>query len=246
LGLQIFSGLFLASHFCSSTLFAFDSVLHIISDVYFGWLFRIIHLNGASFFFVFLYLHIGRGLYYGSYRIKETWNLGVVIVFLRIIIAFVGYVLPWGQISFWGATVITNLISAIPLCGPKIVLWVWGGFSVGEPTLSRFFIIHFLSPFLLRGVVLIHIFFLHSTGRRNPLSSNSKYNVVPFHTYLRTKDFFFFFCCFFFVFFFFFSSALLFRGCGKLYFSQSFSNSRPHCARMILFICLCYSTFHSR
>ena len=193
LGLQLITGLFLASHYNSSPLLAFDSVEHIIKDVSMGWIFRIIHLNGASFFFIFLFLHIARGLYYKSYNYLETWNIGVLIFVLSIAIAFLGYVLPWGQIRFWGATVITNLISSIPRIGYKVVYWIWGGFSVRAPTLSRFFILHFCLPFILRVIVILHIFFLHKSGRNNPTNIKRSYNLISFHWYFSSKDIFFFF-----------------------------------------------------
>lgn len=193
LGIQLLTGLFLARHYNSSPLLAFDSVNHIIQDVRLGWVFRIVHLNGASFFFIFLFLHISRGLYYKSFSYLETWNLGVVIFILSIAIAFLGYVLPWGQIRFWGATVITNLISAIPVVGTKIVIWVWGGFRVGAATLSRFFMLHFCLPFILRALVILHIFFLHKTGRQNPTNIKRSYNLIRFHWFLSSKDLSYFF-----------------------------------------------------
>lgn len=193
LGIQLVTGLFLASHYNSSPLLAFDSVNHIIQDVSLGWVFRIIHLNGASFFFIFLFMHISRGLYYKSFSYLETWNLGVVIFILSMAIAFLGYVLPWGQIRFWGATVITNLISAIPVVGTKIVIWVWGGFSVGGATLSRFFMLHFCLPFILRALVILHIFFLHKTGSQNPTNIKRRYNLIRFHWFLSSKDLSYFF-----------------------------------------------------
>ncbi len=186
--LQLVSGLFLASHYNSSTEISFDSVNHIMKDVRMGWIFRVTHLNGASFFFIFLFLHISRGLYYGSYKYLQTWNLGVFIFLLAMATAFLGYVLPWGQISFWGATVITNLIRAIPVLGNYIVNWVWGGFSVGNPTLSRFFMLHFCLPFLISAIVILHIFFLHKTGRQNPTNILRKYNLISFHWFFTIKD----------------------------------------------------------
>lgn len=191
--IQLVTGLFLASHYNSHPDLAFDSINHLIQDVRRGWLFRIIHLNGASFFFIFLFLHIARGLYYKSYNYLETWNLGVIIFIFSIAIAFLGYVLPWGQIRFWGATVITNLISAIPIVGIKIVNWIWGGFSVRTPTLSRFFMLHFCLPFILLALVILHIFFLHITGRQNPTNIKRKYNLISFHWFYSSKDLRYFF-----------------------------------------------------
>nr|YP_009355428.1 cytochrome b [Acanthocepola krusensternii]BAX03668.1 cytochrome b [Acanthocepola krusensternii]BBU26033.1 cytochrome b [Acanthocepola krusensternii] len=186
--LQIVTGLFLAMHYTADVSMAFSSVAHICRDVNFGWLIRNLHANGASFFFVCIYLHIGRGLYYGSYAFKETWNIGVILLFLTMATAFVGYVLPWGQMSFWGATVITNLLSAIPYVGNTLVQWIWGGFSVDNATLSRFFTFHFLLPFVIVGVTLVHLLFLHETGSNNPLGLNSNADKVPFHPYFTYKD----------------------------------------------------------
>lgn len=190
---QLISGLILARHYSSSILISFDSLDHIIRNVNWGWLIRIRHLNGASFFFFGLFIHIGRGLYYGSFFIVETWNLGVLIFFISVITAFLGYVLPWGQIRFWGATVITNLVSAFPIIGPKLVTFLWGGFAVRGPTLSRFFILHFLLPFLIIALIVLHLFFLHSSGSRNPMQTNSCYNVVSFHWFFSIKDLWFIF-----------------------------------------------------
>nr|BAF48073.1 cytochrome b [Hynobius tokyoensis]BAT32824.1 cytochrome b [Hynobius tokyoensis]BAT32825.1 cytochrome b [Hynobius tokyoensis] len=185
---QIITGLFLAMHYTADTSSAFSSVAHICRDVNYGWLMRNIHANGASFFFICIYLHIGRGLYYGSYMYKETWNIGVILLFLVMATAFVGYVLPWGQMSFWGATVITNLLSAIPYIGDSLVQWIWGGFSVDKATLTRFFAFHFLFPFLIAGASIIHLLFLHETGSNNPTGIYSDMDKVPFHPYFSYKD----------------------------------------------------------
>nr|BAN04935.1 cytochrome b [Cynops pyrrhogaster] len=185
---QIITGLFLAMHYTADTQSAFSSVAHICRDVNHGWLMRNIHANGASFFFICIYLHIGRGLYYGSYMFKETWNIGVVLLFLVMATAFVGYVLPWGQMSFWGASVITNLLSAIPYVGGSLVEWVWGGFSVDKATLTRFFAFHFLLPFLIAGVSMIHLLFLHETGSNNPTGIPSNQDKISFHPYFSYKD----------------------------------------------------------
>nr|AIU94325.1 cytochrome b [Hemibagrus nemurus] len=154
--MQILTGLFLAMHYTSDISTAFSSVAHICRDVNYGWIIRNLHANGASFFFICIYLHIGRGLYYGSYLYKETWNIGVVLLLLVMMTAFVGYVLPWGQMSFWGATVITNLLSAVPYVGDMLVQWIWGGFSVDNATLTRFFAFHFLLPFAIVAATLMH------------------------------------------------------------------------------------------
>nr|ABB54777.1 cytochrome b [Argyrosomus regius]ABB54840.1 cytochrome b [Pseudotolithus senegallus]ABO64537.1 cytochrome b [Argyrosomus regius]ABO64538.1 cytochrome b [Argyrosomus regius] len=188
LAAQILTGLFLAMHYTSDISMAFSSVAHICRDVNYGWLIRNLHANGASFFFICLYLHIGRGLYYGSYLYKETWNIGVVLFLLVMMTAFVGYVLPWGQMSFWGATVITNLLSAVPYVGNTLVQWIWGGFSVDNATLTRFFAFHFLLPFIVAAATLLHLLFLHETGSNNPLGLNSDADKIPFHPYFTYKD----------------------------------------------------------
>ncbi|YP_004285826.1 cytochrome b (mitochondrion) [Channa argus] len=185
---QIITGLFLAMHYTSDITTAFSSVAHICRDVNYGWLIRNLHANGASFFFICIYLHIGRGLYYGSYLYKETWNVGVVLLLLVMMTAFVGYVLPWGQMSFWGATVITNLLSAVPYVGNMLVEWIWGGFSVDNATLTRFFAFHFLFPFLIAAFTIIHLLFLHETGSTNPVGLNSDADKIPFHPYFSYKD----------------------------------------------------------
>lgn len=186
---QILTGLFLAMHYTSDTATAFSSVAHICRDVNYGWLIRYIHANGASIFFICLFLHVGRGVYYGSYNIIETWNIGIVLLFAVIATAFMGYVLPWGQISFWGATVITNLLSAIPYIGTTLVEWIWGGFSVDKATLTRFFAFHFILPFIITALVLVHLLFLHETGSNNPTGLNSDADKIPFHPYYTVKDF---------------------------------------------------------
>nr|AAM90445.1 cytochrome b [Catharopeza bishopi] len=185
---QIATGLLLAMHYTADTNLAFSSVAHMCRDVQFGWLIRNLHANGASFFFICIYLHIGRGLYYGSYLNKETWNIGVILLLALMATAFVGYVLPWGQMSFWGATVITNLFSAIPYIGQTLVEWAWGGFSVDNPTLTRFFALHFLLPFVIVGLTLVHLTFLHETGSNNPLGIPSDCDKIPFHPYYTIKD----------------------------------------------------------
>nr|QSV27514.1 cytochrome b [Chelon ramada] len=185
---QIVTGLFLAMHYTPDTASAFSSVAHICRDVNYGWLIRNMHANGASFFFICIYLHIGRGLYYGSYLYKETWNIGVILLLLVMMTAFVGYVLPWGQMSFWGATVITNLLSAVPYIGDSLVQWIWGGFSVDNATLTRFFAFHFLLPFIILAMTLVHLIFLHETGSNNPLGLNSDAEKISFHPYFSYKD----------------------------------------------------------
>nr|AIG53276.1 cytochrome b [Ctenotus sp. DLR-2014a] len=185
---QVLTGLFLAMHYTADISSAFSSVAHICRDVQYGWLIRNLHANGASMFFICLYLHIGRGLYYGSYMFKETWNIGVVLLLLVMATAFVGYVLPWGQMSFWGATVITNLLSAIPYIGTSLVEWIWGGFSVDNATLTRFFTFHFLLPFAIMGASILHLLFLHETGSNNPTGLSSNTDKIPFHPYFSYKD----------------------------------------------------------
>ncbi len=191
---MIASGLVLAMHYTADTKLSFNAVERIMRDVDFGWLVRYIHMNGASMFFIAVYIHIFRGLYYGSYKQPREllWILGVLILLLMMATAFMGYVLPWGQMSFWGATVITNLFSAIPLVGDTIVTWLWGGFSVDNPTLTRFFALHFLMPFVILGVVFLHIAALHISGSNNPLGIEPKSDkdTVPFSPYYTVKDLF--------------------------------------------------------
>nr|AAK71827.1 cytochrome b [Barbus caninus]AAK71828.1 cytochrome b [Barbus caninus] len=188
LATQILTGLFLAMHYTSDISTAFSSVVHICRDVNYGWLIRNMHANGASFFFLCIYMHIARGLYYGSYLYKETWNIGVVLLLLVMATAFVGYVLPWGQMSFWGATVITNLFSAVPYMGDMLVQWIWGGFSVDNATLTRFFTFHFLLPFIIAAATILHLLFLHETGSNNPIGLNSDADKISFHPYFTYKD----------------------------------------------------------
>lgn len=185
---QILTGLFLAIHYTADINIAFNRVTHICRDVNYGWLLRTLHANGASFFFICIYLHVGRGIYYNSYLFKPTWMVGVIILFLVIGTAFIGYVLPWGQISFWGATVITNLLSAIPYLGTDLVQWVWGGFAVDNATLTRFFTFHFILPFIVAAITIVHLLFLHQTGSNNPLGLNSNIDKIPFHPYFSVKD----------------------------------------------------------
>nr|AND96476.1 cytochrome b [Onthophagus haematopus] len=186
--IQILTGIFLAMHYTANIDLAFNSVVHICRDVNYGWLIRTLHANGASFFFICLYLHVGRGMYYSSYNLHLTWLVGTLILFLVMATAFLGYVLPWGQMSFWGATVITNLVSAIPYMGSMIVQWLWGGFAVDNATLSRFFALHFLLPFIVSAMIMIHLLFLHQTGSNNPLGTNSNIDKSPFHPYFSLKD----------------------------------------------------------
>nr|YP_009685594.1 cytochrome b [Scriptaphyosemion bertholdi]QDT76378.1 cytochrome b [Scriptaphyosemion bertholdi] len=185
---QILTGLFLAMHYTPDVSAAFSSVAHICRDVNYGWFIRNLHANGASFFFICLYLHIGRGLYYGSYLYKSTWNVGVILFLLVMMTAFVGYVLPWGQMSFWGATVITNLLSAVPYIGNTLVQWIWGGFSVDNATLTRFFAFHFLLPFVAAAFTMVHLIFLHETGSNNPIGLDSNAEKISFHPYFSFKD----------------------------------------------------------
>nr|AJG41803.1 cytochrome b [Odontobutis potamophila] len=185
---QIITGLLLAMHYTPDIMSAFSSITHICRDVNFGWLVRNVHANGASFFFACIYLHIRRGLYYGSYLYKQTWNIGVMLLLLVMMTAFVGYVLPWGQMSFWGATVITNLLSAIPYVGNSLVQWICRGFSVDNATLTRFFAFHFLLPFIIAAATVLHLLFLHETGSNNPTGLSSNTDKIPFHPYFSYKD----------------------------------------------------------
>nr|AKH41003.1 cytochrome b [Ochotona hyperborea] len=186
--IQIITDLFLAMHYTSDTLTAFSSVTHICRDVNYGWIIRYLHANGASMFFICLFLHVGRGIYYGSYTYSETWNIGILLLFAVMATAFMGYVLPWGQMSFWGATVITNLLSAIPYIGTDLVQWIWGGFSVDKATLTRFFAFHFILPFIIAALVMVHLLFLHETGSNNPTGIISDADKIPFHPYYTIKD----------------------------------------------------------
>lgn len=190
--IQLITGIFLAMHYTPHVDLAFYSVEHIMRNVNYGWLLRYIHANGASMFFIVVYIHIFRGLYFGSYTKPRqwVWVLGIVIFLLMIITAFIGYVLPWGQMSLWGATVITNLVSAIPYVGNTIVNWLWGGFSVDNATLNRFFSLHYLLPFLIAGLSLIHLTFLHQDGSGNPLGINTNTNKISMFPYFIMKDFF--------------------------------------------------------
>nr|AKO73397.1 cytochrome b [Antheraea pernyi] len=186
--IQILTGLFLTMYYAANIELAFFSVNYICRNVNFGWLIRTLHANGASFFFICIYLHIGRGIYYESFNLKYTWFIGVIILFMLMAIAFMGYVLPWGQMSFWGATVITNLLSAIPYLGTMLVNWIWGGFAVDNATLTRFYTFHFLLPFIILMLTMIHLLFLHQTGSNNPLGLNSNKDKIPFHPYFTYKD----------------------------------------------------------
>ena len=192
--LQIVTGIVLAMHYNPSVDGAFSSIEHIMRDVNYGWLIRYVHMNGASFFFIVVYIHIFRGLYYGSYKSPREllWWLGIIILLLMMATAFMGYVLPWGQMSFWGATVITNLFSAIPLVGESIVSWLWGGFAVDNALLNRFFALHYLFPFLIVGVVILHIIALHTHGSNNPLGidRSGPQDSISFHPYYTIKDLF--------------------------------------------------------
>jgi len=187
---QIVTGIFLAMHYAAHVDLAFSSVEHIMRDVNYGWLLRYLHANGASMFFVMVYIHIARGLYYGSYTKPRVllWSVGVIIFFVMMGTAFIGYVLPWGQMSFWGATVITNMLSAIPYVGTDLVQWVWGGFAVDNATLNRFFSLHYLLPFILAALVVVHLLALHINGSNNPLGISSNTDKIAFHPYFTIKD----------------------------------------------------------
>nr|ADK97579.1 apocytochrome b [Peripatoides sp. DVL-2010] len=188
--IQIISGMMIAMHYSDHVNIAFFSMIHISRDVNYGWFYRFLHINGASFFFICLYIHISRGMFYGSYKLLKTWNIGVILLFIIMATAFLGYVLPWGQMSFWGATVITNLLSAIPYIGIMIVQWLWGGFTIDNATLTRFFSLHFIMPFMIIGLVIIHLFFLHISGSNNPIGLKSDFDKISFHPYFTIKDLF--------------------------------------------------------
>nr|AJW76379.1 cytochrome b [Proscopia sp. HS-2014] len=186
--MQMTSGMMLSMHYLPNIETAFDSVAQICREVNSGWMLRTIHANGASMFFTCIYLHIGRGMYYGSYVYSKTWMTGTLILLTLMATAFMGYVLPWGQMSFWGATVITNLMSAMPYIENTLVQWIWGGFAVDNPTLTRFFSIHFMLPFVIMGLSMSHLMFLHQTGSNNPMGMNSNTDKIPFHPYFNFKD----------------------------------------------------------
>nr|YP_010180052.1 cytochrome b [Anisopteromalus calandrae]QUX32898.1 cytochrome b [Anisopteromalus calandrae] len=186
--IQIISGLFLSMHYAPNITLAFNSIIHIIQDVNYGWLIRLIHMNGASMFFICMFIHIGRGLYYNSFVLIMTWFMGVIIFLFTMGTAFMGYVLPWGQMSFWGATVITNLVSAIPYIGELVVQWLWGGFSVNNATLNRFYSFHYIFPFIILFLVILHLMFLHESGSSNPMGLNSNLFKIPFNPYYSIKD----------------------------------------------------------
>nr|BAJ08242.1 cytochrome b [Acanthosaura armata] len=188
LAIQISTGILLAMHYTTGTAFAFYSITHISRDINLGWLAQNTHANGASMFFILMYLHIARGMYYGSYLYKKTWFVGVLLFLLTTLTAFMGYVLPWGQMSFWAATVITNLISTIPYIGNTLVGWVWGGYSVENPTLIRIFTLHFTLPFMIAALTIIHMILLHETGSNNPTGLNSNTDKISFHPYYTYKD----------------------------------------------------------
>nr|AKM22521.1 cytochrome b [Plodia interpunctella] len=186
--IQIMTGLFLTMYYTANIELAFYSVNYICRNVNYGWLIRTLHANGASFFFICVYIHIGRGIYYESFNLMHTWIVGILILFLLMGTAFLGYVLPWGQMSFWGATVITNLLSAIPYLGTMLVNWIWGGFPLDNATLTRFYTFHFIFPFIILMLTMIHLLFLHMTGSNNPLGINSNLDKIPFHPFFIYKD----------------------------------------------------------
>nr|YP_010954459.1 cytochrome b [Tropilaelaps mercedesae]WMV02022.1 cytochrome b [Tropilaelaps mercedesae] len=185
---QILTGLFLSFHYSCNIELSFKSISHIINDVNYGWMFRNLHANGASLFFFFIYIHISRGIYFNSFHFTMTWISGITILLILMMTAFMGYVLPWGQMSFWGATVITNLLSVIPYIGNTITLWIWGGFAINNATLTRFFSLHFILPFIILLLVIIHIMFLHNTGSNNPLGTPLNLDKIPFHPFFIWKD----------------------------------------------------------
>jgi len=190
--IQIITGIFLAFHYCSDISMAFDSISHIHRDVNYGYILRYTHANGAAFFFIFVYAHIGKAIYYGSYRSPRVaaWNIGILLFICMMATAFIGYVLPFGAMSYWGATVITSMFSAIPYIGNDIVEFIWGGFSVSNATLSRFFALHYLLPFVLIALVIVHLIYLHSNGGSNPLGITTNVDKLPFHPYFIFKDVF--------------------------------------------------------
>jgi len=198
---QIVTGLLIAARLSFSSTLSFEAVINIIQDTENGWLLRLLHARGARWYFLIIYLHIGRGMYYRSFKLKWVWVIGIIIYVIRMATAFIGYVLPWGQISYWAATVITNLLRIVPYFGEDLVEWVWGGYGVGNPTLTRFFTLHYLLPFVILVLVLVHLIFLHLYASSNPLTSDSEVK-TRFHYSFTTKDFFLFlssFLCFFYI-----------------------------------------------
>jgi ubiquinol-cytochrome c reductase cytochrome b/c1 subunit len=239
LGVQIVTGVVLAMHYVPHVDFAFDSVEHLMRDVNYGWLLRYIHASGASFFFVAVYIHMARAMYYGSYKDPREvlWILGVILFLLMIMTGFVGYVLPWGQMSFWAATVITNLFSAIPVVGNSIVTWLWGGFAVGDPTLNRFYALHYLLPFIIAGVVVLHIWALHVVGQNNPtgVEPQTDKEVVAFTPYATIKDAFFIgVFCIVFAWFVFYIPNYLLASDNFIPANPEQTPTRIYCARMVL------------
>nr|ACR55902.1 cytochrome b [Endomyzostoma sp. MZ-2009] len=188
--IQILTGSLLAMHYTPHILLAYDMMIHIMNNINMGWVIRLIHVNGASMYFIFLYMHMGRNMYYHLYSNKLVWYIGYTIFLLSMMTAFMGYILPWGQMSLWGATVITNMFSTIPYLGGSMVQWIWGGYSVGNPTLNRFFVLHFMLPFIILLLVMNHIMYLHKSGSSNPLGVNSSLMKIPFHPYYSSKDLF--------------------------------------------------------
>nr|UZT67544.1 cytochrome b [Ibalia sp. ZJUH 20220011] len=186
--IQIISGLFLSMHYTPNINNAFNSIINIMHNINYGWIMRLIHMNGASMYFLCMFIHIGRGLYYNSYYLMYTWLIGSIIFIVSMATAFLGYVLPWGQMSYWGATVITNLMSAIPMIGNEIVMWLWGGFSINNATLNRFYSLHFILPFIILMMILLHLMSLHFTGSNNPLGLSSDFYKISFHLYFTIKD----------------------------------------------------------
>jgi len=236
--IQIITGVFLSMHYCSDTNIAFSSVAHIMRDVNYGFILKYTHANGASLFFLCVYIHIGRGLYYGSYMKKELWFSGVTIYILMMATAFIGYVLPWGQMSFWGATVITNLVSAIPYVGNDIVQWLWGGFSVSNATLNRFFSLHYLLPFALAGLGTTHMILLHHNGSSNPVGLRSDIDKIPFHSYFSYKDIYGIFLLSLLLSILIFFYTKFIRWHRKLYTSKPISNTSTYTTWMIFPICI--------
>jgi len=244
LGRQILSGLFLSLHFTRDVTTAFDRVIHTSRDVNRGWIIRRFHANGASLFFILVYLHMGRGLYYSSFFFLPVWLRGVAMLFILIGTAFLGYVLPWGQIRVWGATVITNLLSALPYIGPTITYWLWGGFSVDNATLTRFFGLHFIIPFILLALVVIHISLLHEKGSSNPLGLSLNTDKISFHPYFSSKDLFGVFIVAILYYFICLITPFVFFWPWKFYPSQSYSHPCAYPTRMVLSICLRHPSFY--
>jgi len=245
LATQFVTGLLLASRLSFSSTLSFEALINVIQDTSYGWLIRLLHARGASWYFLIIYLHIGRGIYYKSFILKKVWFIGAFIYLLSIAAAFIGYVLPWGQISFWAATVITKLLSILPYIGEILVNWIWGGFGVGNPTITRFFTLHYLLPFIILVLVFTHLIFLHQYTSTNPLGVDAEIK-LSFHYAYIVKDLYIFVLIFYIFFYIHTFLWIFFYWSRKLNSSKSFNYTKTYSTRMIFFICICYLTCYSK